>query len=188
MADDCAAKGLIFACDMYCNHNVEEASAHFAEFAWRTAPMPGGIHCRPDGAGRWIKLGWAYNRTATEVVAEPAFDPHFPETVLRGASRLNPALRGYYGRLPRPCVHYGGYYTMTQENWPLIGPMATPGAFVVGALSGYGTMSACAAGSLAADWIGGHPLPAYAAKLSLARHGDVALMAELTRMQNDGAL
>jgi hypothetical protein len=37
MADDCAAKGLIFACDLYCNHNVEEASAHFAEFAWRTA-------------------------------------------------------------------------------------------------------------------------------------------------------
>ncbi len=37
MADDCAAKGLIFACQLYCNHNVEEASAHFAEYAWRTA-------------------------------------------------------------------------------------------------------------------------------------------------------
>lgn len=37
MADDCAARGLIFACQMYCNHNVEEAAAHFAEFAWRTA-------------------------------------------------------------------------------------------------------------------------------------------------------
>lgn len=37
MADDCAAKGLVFACQVYCNHNVEEASAHFAEYAWRSA-------------------------------------------------------------------------------------------------------------------------------------------------------
>ena len=37
MADDCAAKGLVFACQLYCNHNVAEAGAHFAEYAWRTA-------------------------------------------------------------------------------------------------------------------------------------------------------
>jgi hypothetical protein len=37
MADDCAAKGLVFAAQVYCNHNVEEASAHFAEYAWRSA-------------------------------------------------------------------------------------------------------------------------------------------------------
>ncbi len=37
MADDCAAKGLVFACQLYCNHNVEEAGAHFAEYAWRSA-------------------------------------------------------------------------------------------------------------------------------------------------------
>ncbi|HVW22414.1 MAG TPA: DUF6298 domain-containing protein [Opitutaceae bacterium] len=37
MADDCAAQGRIFACQLYCNHNVEEASAHFAEYAWRSA-------------------------------------------------------------------------------------------------------------------------------------------------------
>jgi len=37
MADDCAAQGLVFACQLYCNHNVEEAGAHFAEYAWRPA-------------------------------------------------------------------------------------------------------------------------------------------------------
>ena len=35
---------------------------------WLTKPMPGAIHCRPEGgeAGQWIKLGWAYNRDAVE--------------------------------------------------------------------------------------------------------------------------
>jgi hypothetical protein len=37
MADDCAAKGLVFVYQAYCNHNVEEAAAHWAEYAWRPA-------------------------------------------------------------------------------------------------------------------------------------------------------
>jgi D-arginine dehydrogenase len=157
------------------------ALAEDASLAWVAAPMPGGIHCRPDGGdrGRWIKLGWAYNRTPGAPVPEPALDPHFPEIVLRGASRLNPSLRRYYGRLPRQCTHYGGYYTMTPENWPLIGPMRTAGAFIVGALSGFGTMAACAAGALCARWIDGQALPAYATPLSLERYRDAALMGEL---------
>jgi glycine/D-amino acid oxidase-like deaminating enzyme len=75
--------------------------------------------------------------------------------------------------------HYGGYYTMTRENWPLIGPMRTPGAFVAGALSGFGTMAACAAGSLCAAWILGQPRPGFARALGLERHGDRALMQSL---------
>lgn len=158
--------------------------------AWLTKPMPGGIHCRPDGGdgGRWIKLGWAYNRTAGPVQLPSALDPQFPEIVLRGASRLNPALKTYLGRLPRQTTHYGGYYTMTRENWPLIGPMATPGAFVAGALSGFGTMSACAAGELCAAWICGSKLPDYAPNLSLARAQDTALMTRLFEAQDKGVL
>ena len=37
MADDCAAKGLVFVYQAYDNHNVEEAAAHWAEYAWRSA-------------------------------------------------------------------------------------------------------------------------------------------------------
>jgi glycine/D-amino acid oxidase-like deaminating enzyme len=149
--------------------------------AWLAQPMQGGIHCRPDGGdgGRWVKLGWAYNHAPSEVVAEPVLDANFPDIVLRGASRLQPALARYVGRLPRGAVHYGGYYTMTAENWPLIGPTATPGAFIAGALSGFGTMAACATGALCAGWIGGTPLPSYAAALSPARYGDAGLMAVL---------
>ncbi len=37
LADDCAAKGLVFVYQAYDNHNVQEASAHWAEYAWRQA-------------------------------------------------------------------------------------------------------------------------------------------------------
>ena len=99
-------------------------------------PMPGGIHRRPEGGdeGRSIKLGWAYNECPSDPAGEPPIDPNFPDVVLRAASRLSPALKCYLGRLPRGARHYGGYYTMTAENWPLIGPMRTPGAFMAGAL------------------------------------------------------
>lgn len=157
---------------------------------WLTRPMQGGIHCRPDGGegGRWIKLGWAYNRRPGPVEMPSPLDPQFPDIVLRGASRLHPSLKAYIGRLPRQHTHYGGYYTMTRENWPLIGPMATDGAFVAGALSGFGTMSACATGELCAAWICGGAMPDYAASLAPARHQDKELMAALAAAQDKGVL
>ena len=157
---------------------------------WLSEPMPGAIHCRPDGGerGKWIKLGWAYNKQPSQPTADLATDANFPEIVLRGASRLNPGLRAYYGRLPSRLSHYGGYYTMTRENWPLIGPMATKGAYVAGALSGYGTMGACATGALIAAWVLGETLPDFARSLSLARYDDKALMQDLLAATNTGVL
>jgi glycine/D-amino acid oxidase-like deaminating enzyme len=147
-------------------------------------PMVGGIHCRPDGPvdGAWIKLGWAYNRRATDPHAEEPIDPHFPDIVLRGASRLHPKLATYIGRLPRAAHHYGGYYTMTEENWPLIGEMQTPGAFIAGALSGFGSMAACATGAICAGWIAGSKNPSYARMLSSGRYVDTTLMNELAEL------
>lgn len=144
-------------------------------------PMPGGIHRRPEGGdgSRWIKLGWAYNTTPSDPAGEPPIDPNFPDVVIRGASRLSPALRIYLGRLPRGARHYGGYYAMTPENWPLIGPMRTPGAFMAGALSGFGTMAATATGAVCAAWAAGADRPDYAASFTLGRYDDNALMAEL---------
>jgi len=106
--------------------------------SWLTRPIDGGIHCRPEGTGRWIKLGWAYNRQPSvpdntkELIEDPMFNPNFPEIVLRGASKLNPDLKPYIENLPKNRVHYGGYYTMTKENWPLIGPLDDSGAYVAG--------------------------------------------------------
>ncbi len=153
-------------------------------------PMPGGIHRRPEGGddGRWVKLGWAYNETPSDPSGEPPIDPNFPDVVLRAASRLTPSLKAYIGRLPRGARHYGGYYTMTPENWPLIGPMGTPGAFMAGTLSGYGTMAATASGALCAAWMSGAEPPAYAKNFTLRRYDDAALMAELRNQSGKGIL
>lgn len=159
------------------------------EHAWMAGDMPGAIHCRPDGGdrGRWVKLGWAYNTIPAPATWEPQLDDTFPEIVLRGAARLNPALRVYYGRLPRTMHHYGGWYSMTDENWPLIGPMGPDGAFMNCAMSGFGTMAACAAGELCAAWVAGAERPSYAQAFSLARYQDTALLTAL-RNANKGVL
>lgn len=167
-----------------------EALAASPELARLVEPMPGSIHCRPDGGdqGQWIKLGWAFNSEPTEPTREPELNPYFPEIVLRAASRLQPALTQYLGALPRDRVHYGGFYPMTKENWPLIGAARTPGVFLTTALSGYGTMSACAAGDLCARAVVGAPSPAFANVLSLARYENKALMDELENAENRGLL
>lgn len=155
-----------------------------------TQMMQGGIHCRPDGAedGKWIKLGWAFNHSPSDPHGPEPIDAQFPDIVLRGASRLQPGLSAYIGKLPRGAHHYGGYYTMTEENWPLIGPMNTPGMFVAGALSGFGTMAACISGELCADWIADKPTAPYAHMLVPSRHSNPSIMAELKSQGSRGHL
>ena len=160
------------------------------EFSWLTEEMPGAIHCRPDGGdkGRWIKLGWAFNDRRANPQREPALLDTFPEIALRGAAQLNPALKDYYGRLPRNTHHYGGFYTMTDENWPLIGEMDIPDTYVAGAMSGFGTMAACAAGELCARLVLGKELPAFAHSLAPSRYLNSELMNELQAQTQRGVL
>jgi len=84
--------------------------------------------------------------------------------------------------------HYGGYYTLTRENWPLIGGMEPKGAYVVGALSGFGTMAACAAGELCALAALDKELPPYAQALSPQRYQNADLMLELNNQVARGIL
>jgi len=135
-----------------------------------------------------IKLGWAYNRQPSypnnnqSLIEDPAYDSNFPELVVRGAARLNPSLKPYIEKLPKSRVHYGGYYTMTKENWPIIGPLDDVGSFVAGALSGFGSMGACAAGSLCADWVCRGDVPEYANALTLDRYNDPLLVNEMSQV------
>ncbi len=144
--------------------------------------LPGAIHSRPEGGdhGNWVKLGWAYNADAAPASRSPNLDPRFPEIVLRGPARLHPALKAYYAKLPRKMVHYGGFYTKTSDNWPLIGPMGAPDAFMVCGLSGHGTMAACASGELAAAWLNGCPLPDWAGNFLMDRfeHSEPRVLAD----------
>lgn len=161
---------------------------------WLIEAMPGGTHCRPEGGDNatWVKLGWAYNTEAgeplTELQNDPNFDPQFPEFVLRSAWALNPALKQYSVEFPTNRFHYGGYYTMTPENWPLIGPLGVDGAFIVSAMSGFGSMAACGAGALGAAWVSGADLPEYANQLSLARYDEPKLIDELRNEANKGLI
>jgi len=57
---------------------------------------------------------------------------------------------------------FSSYYTKTRENRLLAGPVPVEGAYVLGALSGYGLMASNGAAELLADYIAGRPLPRYA--------------------------
>lgn len=160
---------------------------------WLLDEFPGGFHIKPEGTSdsTWIKLGWAYNQCAEPPVWNPDAESRaseFPEVMVRGASRLVPGLSQYIEQLPQPLVHYGGYYTKTAENLPLIGPMEIDGTFIVGALSGFGTMMCCAAGELIAAWVAGTTRPSYADTFSLKRYDDPALVNALAELARQGEL
>lgn len=188
-------RNLPFAIDLdeqTINWSADERDALTADASleFLTNTMPGSIHCRPEGGdhGNWIKLGWAYNQKSSMPSRTPSLDAFFPEIVLRGATRLQPRLEHYLNRFPRNFSHYGGYYTMTEENWPLIGETEIPGFYTAAALSGFGTMAACGTGELIASAIIGNTLPGYASDLSGKRHQNKTLMAEINALQSRGIL
>ena len=159
------------------------------ESAWLTESFPGGAHTRPEGAGdsATILMLWDYRNQMVEPVFPVPLDERYPEIVLRGLSTMLPGLGAYIGRAARPHLD-GGYYMRTRENRPLIGSTHLPGAYVLGALSGFGIMSACAAGELLAAHVTGRTLPAYASAFSLARYDDAAYVNMLDKWNGTGEL
>ena len=132
--------------------------------------FPAGVHGRPAG-GDNVLVYWTLDTRRVEPVFPQTWDPATPEILLRGMSAMVPALAGYFDALPRPYVD-GGYYAKTEENRPLIGPAPLEGAYLLGAFSGFGIMTACAAGELLADHVTGGALPEYAPAFLLERYED----------------
>jgi glycine/D-amino acid oxidase-like deaminating enzyme len=143
--------------------------------------FPAGLHFRPEGGpgSKTILALWPYHIEATAVPSWP-IDPgsDFVDIIMRGLSRMIPGLTVYLERMPRPYID-SGYYCKTRENRPLIGPLSISGAFLIGALSGYGIMAAPAAGELLAAHITGAELPAYAPAFALERYADPSYRALL---------
>ena len=162
-----------------------------AETRWMLEKFPAGAHLRPEGpaGSQMVLMLWDYHNHAhaVEPVPQPAFPPDFPDLVLRGLSTLLPGLKAYFDRPPRVSVD-GGYYTKTRENRPLIGPLPVLGAYVIGALSGYGLMAAPAAGDLLATHIAGGALPPYAPAFSLERYDNPEYQKLLENWGNTGQL
>jgi glycine/D-amino acid oxidase-like deaminating enzyme len=142
---------------------------------WLLGELPAGVHFRPEGGpdSHTLLLLWTYHLEPQEPVWPPRFAPEYAEVVLRGLTRMIPGLAVYLERLHKPVVD-GGYYCKTRENRPLIGPLPVDGAYIIGALSGYGIMASMAGGELLAAHIVGEELPAYAPALLLSRYDDPA--------------
>jgi glycine/D-amino acid oxidase-like deaminating enzyme len=151
--------------------------------------FPAGVHGRPEGAGDSpvVLLIWTYDVAPVPPVFPLEFDPAYGEIALRGMARMIPGLAAYLSRLPR-CVVDGGYYTKTRENRFLAGPLPVEGAFILGALSGYGLMSSNGAADLLADHIAGRPLPPYAPAFRLERYEDPAYQRLLAAWGDSGQL
>jgi glycine/D-amino acid oxidase-like deaminating enzyme len=151
--------------------------------------LPAGVHGRPEGGGesRTVLLLWTFDAAPVEPTFPLAFDPAYPELVIRGMARMLPRLAAYLARLPR-CVVDGGYYTKTRENRFLAGPLPVDGAWVVGALSGYGLMASSVAAELVAGDITGRSLPRWASAFRLDRYDDPAYRALLARWGDSGQL
>ncbi len=137
--------------------------------------FPGGVHVRTRGGieSDEILLIWTYDMSPQEPIWPPAFDTYYAEILIRGLSRMIPQFSVYFGQGSKAFVD-GGYYCKTRENRPLIGPLPVRGAFVIGALSGFGIMASQAAADLLSAHVTGSDLPEYAPAFSFDRYENAA--------------
>ena len=151
--------------------------------------MPSGVHTRPEGGpASDVVIGlWAYHAVPVEPAFPISFDNRYPEMVLRGLATMIPGLQAYLDRLPKAVVD-GGYYTKTRENRPLIGGLSVKGGYVMGGLSGFGVMAACAAGELLAAHLTESKLPDYAPAFALGRYEDPEYQKALETFGDSGQL
>jgi glycine/D-amino acid oxidase-like deaminating enzyme len=171
------------------NEEERVALQESPEAAWMLEGMPAGVHLRPEGSGESsvLLMLWTYDTRAQEPHFPPRFDPHYAEVTLRGMSAMIPGLRRYFGRQPRTIVD-GGYYLKTRENRPLVGPLPVKGAYVLGALSGFGLMAAMAGGELLAAHVTGTTLPSHASAFRLERYEDPAYVRLVEESMSGGQL
>jgi glycine/D-amino acid oxidase-like deaminating enzyme len=153
---------------------------------WLTETLPAGAHMRPEGR-RHVLLLWPYHTAAVSETFPLTIPDEYTEICLRGLTRVLPGLEAYLDRLPKPYVD-GGYYTKTRENRPLACPLPVEGAFVHGALSGFGLMASAATAELCAAHITGETLPEWAPAFDLTRYDDPAYLARLEAWGEDGQL
>lgn len=134
--------------------------------------FPAGVHFRPRGERQILGI-WTYDTRIEEPVFPPVFADDYREIVIRGLAAMVPGLAVYAER-SREAIADGGYYCKAPDNRPLIGPTPIEGAYVLGALSGFGIMASQAGADLLALHLLERPLPDYAAAFHPGRFDDPA--------------
>ena len=147
-----------------------EALGNSDETRWLLNPMPPGVHMRPEGREHVIIL-WPYHCEPVSEVYPIQPPPNYGEIALRGMTRLMPSLSAYLNHLPAIFVD-GGYYTKTRENRPLACPLPCDGAYLHGALSGFGMMVSLGTAEILACHIAGATPPDYSPHFDLTRYSD----------------
>lgn len=163
--------------------DAERVAMRNADNALRLlSPFPGGVHIRPiDGPhGDELYLIWTYDVEPRPYAWPPRFDPTYGEVTLRGSAQMIPGMSAYFGMATQGLVD-GGFYCKTRENRPLVGPLAITGAYVLGALSGFGIMASHAGADLLAAHITGSKLPEYAEWFLPSRYDDPSYCATIER-------
>jgi glycine/D-amino acid oxidase-like deaminating enzyme len=140
--------------------------------------FPAGVHGRPEGGGDAIILQWTHDISEAEPEFPIPIDPYYGEMLLRSMAVAMPAMEAYFTNSPKPFID-GGYYAKTPENRPLAGPLPVEGAFIIGAMSGFGMQTASALGELVSLHIAGETLPHYASSLQLDRYDDPSYLQAL---------
>jgi glycine/D-amino acid oxidase-like deaminating enzyme len=171
------------------SNEEREMLAEEPETQFLLEQFPAGVHARPDGPADSpvLLILWTYDTAPVKVTFPLNFDPYYPEIAFRGLSAMVPGLAAYFERMPKPYLD-GGYYTKTQENRPLVGPLPVDGAFLIGAFSGFGLMVSSACGELLAQHVTGGSLPAYAPAFTLSRYDDPAYQKLLETWGDSGQL
>jgi glycine/D-amino acid oxidase-like deaminating enzyme len=132
--------------------------------------FPPAVHFRPRGERSVLGI-WTYDAHVEPPRFPPVFDANYSDVVIRGLAVMVPGLARYIDERASALVD-GGYYCKAPDNRPLIGPTGIDGAFVIGALSGFGIMASQAAGELLATHVLDRPQPGYAAAFRPSRFQD----------------
>eukprot|EP00755_Sulcionema_specki_P016216 Sspe_Gene.61451::Locus_34111_Transcript_1_1_Confidence_1.000_Length_1824::g.61451::m.61451 len=138
---------------------------------WRHL-QPGGQHIRPAGNG-WVLMLWEHVHRHIRVPDDPPPVNQFlleayPELCLMGLRVMVPALNEYT-EIGRDTYIDGGYYSITPDARPLIGPYHSPNYLLLGGMNGWGIMASAAAGELIAQYVAEEDLPAYAPCMTVPR-------------------
>ena len=165
---------------LYWKEEERQLLAEDEESTWLLDELPSGAHVRPEGANQahTILMLWDTHTEKVFPTLPAPVDPFYGELAVRGLSKMLPGMKAYLNRIPKSYID-SGYYTKTSENRPLAGEMGVSGAYLIGAMSGYGIMAAAGLGELTAAYIAGEALPEYASSFSLDRYHDSAYQALL---------